>query len=68
MLTGSITLAKELLRLGLIDELRLFIHPVVVGKGRGLFPDGVDIRDFALVEARAFSGGVVLLNYRRKDV
>ena len=42
--TGSITLTHELLRAGLVDELRLFVYPVVVGRGRRLIPEGVATR------------------------
>lgn len=65
VLTGSISLAQQLLRLGLVEELRLFLRPVVVGAGRRLFTDDLDIRDWRLVESRAFSGGAVLLRYER---
>ena len=62
MLTGSITLGHDLLRLGLVDELRLFTHPVVLGRGRRLFPDGVQ-RRLELQEERRFGSGVVLTRY-----
>ncbi|MBK1786635.1 dihydrofolate reductase family protein [Prauserella cavernicola] len=63
VLTGSITLAHELLRLGLVDELRLFVYPVVLGTGRRLFPADHDLRDLTLEECRVFTGGVTLLRY-----
>ncbi|MDJ0315059.1 dihydrofolate reductase family protein [Arthrobacter sp. H35-D1] len=65
VLTGSIALAQSLLRLRMVEELRLFVYPVILGKGRRLFPDGTDMRDFQLAESRAFSEGVVLLRYTR---
>lgn len=65
VLTGSITLAHRLLRLALVDELRLFVYPVVLGAGRRLFPEGVAIRDLTLAETRTFAEGVVLLRYTR---
>lgn len=65
MLTGSISLAHELLRLSVVDELRMFVYPVVLGQGRGLFTHGDETRDFTLAETRAFSAGVVLLRYTR---
>lgn len=65
VLTGSISLAQQLLALDLVDELRLFVHPVMVGPGRRLFPDTAGPRDLTLVENRAFAGGVVLLRYAR---
>lgn len=65
VLTGSISLARQLLALGLVDELRLFVHPVVVGAGRRLFSVEHDLRDLTLVENRSFDQGVVLLRYTR---
>jgi dihydrofolate reductase len=63
VLTGSIALGHDLLRQGLVDELRLFTHPIVLGRGQRLFPDGVDLR-LDLLEERRFRGGVVLTRYR----
>ncbi|HJG46342.1 dihydrofolate reductase family protein [Corynebacterium variabile] len=65
VLTGSISLAQQLLAAGTVDELRLFVFPVVLGTGRRLFPEGTTLRDLTLAESRAFSGGVVLLRYTR---
>ncbi|UPK74120.1 dihydrofolate reductase family protein [Nocardioidaceae bacterium SCSIO 66511] len=67
VLTGSISLAQQILALNLVDELRLFIYPVVAGSGRKLFPDDFSMRDLTLVESQAFTGGVVLLRYARSD-
>ena len=39
VVTGSITLAHRLIAAGLVDEFRLFVYPVVVGRGQRLFPD-----------------------------
>lgn len=65
VLTGSISLAQQLLGLGMVDELRLFLYPVVVGGGRRLFSTELEMRDLALVEDRSFQAGVVLLRYAR---
>lgn len=65
VLTGSISLAQQLLTLDLVDELRLFVYPVVVGSGRRLFTDEHELRDLNLAEHRSFDGGVVLLRYVR---
>jgi dihydrofolate reductase len=43
VLTGSITLTQALIAAGLVDEYRLFVYPVVQGRGRRLFPDGYEI-------------------------
>lgn len=61
--TGSITLVRALIAAGLVDEYRLFVYPVVVGRGKRLFPDGLGSR-LQLVESRAFRSGIVLLTYR----
>jgi dihydrofolate reductase len=62
--TGSITLVHELIGTGLVDEFRLFVYPVVIGRGRRLFEDASAIRDLRLVESRQFRSGLVLLRYR----
>jgi dihydrofolate reductase len=62
-ITGSATLVRSLLRDGLLDELRLLVHPIVVGTGRRLFEDGSDRVALKLVEARTFSTGVLALTY-----
>lgn len=67
VLTGSISLAQQLLALHVVDELRLFVYPLVVGHGRRLFSDESSMRDLTLIESRAFNGGVVLLRYNTPD-
>jgi dihydrofolate reductase len=64
-IVGSGTLVRSLLRDGLLDELRLLVHPIVVGQGKRLFPDGTEQMPLALVEAKTFSTGVVYLTYQR---
>ncbi|MBV8297412.1 MAG: dihydrofolate reductase family protein, partial [Acidimicrobiia bacterium] len=61
---GGANLAASFMRLDLIDEYRLYVHPVVVGAGSRLFPSGASA-DLALVETRRFGNGVVLLRYER---
>lgn len=63
VLTGSISLVHQLLRARLVDELRLFVFPIVLGRGRRLFPDGLALHQLELLEERRFSGGVMLLRY-----
>lgn len=62
--TGSITLVHALIEAGLVDEYRLFVYPVVLGKGAKLFTDGVEVPALRLVESKRFRSGVVLLRYR----
>jgi dihydrofolate reductase len=62
--TGSITLVHALNRTELVDEYRLFVYPVVMGRGRRLFEEPVDHPPLDLAEAHQFSSGIVLLRYR----
>lgn len=66
MSVGGAGLASAFLQLGLIDEYRLYIHPVVLGNGKPMFPNLRDRIRLQLVETRTFGSGVVLLAYRNK--
>lgn len=59
---GSGRLVLSLMQHGLIDEYRLLIYPLVLGKGQRLFPEGTTAT-LRLVETRAFSSGVTALIY-----
>src|ERR671910_1824974 len=61
--TGSGTLVASLLRAGLLDELRLLVHPIVVGKGKRLFATEEEARGLRLADAQTFSTGVLYLTY-----
>jgi dihydrofolate reductase len=63
-ITGSGTLVRSLLRDGLLDELSLMVHPIVVGSGRRLFEDGGDLKALKLVDSKTFGTGVLYLTYR----
>ena len=54
VITGSISLCHTLIKAGLVDEYRLFVYPVVQGRGRRLFPDGFEVPRLRLLETRAF--------------
>lgn len=60
---GGAELAAEAARLDLIDEYRLFVHPVAVGGGVPFFPRDHRV-DLELVETRTFSSRVVYVRYR----
>lgn len=62
-ITGSGTLVASLLRAGLLDELRLLVHPIVVGKGKRLFATEDQPRGLLLADAKTFSTGVLYLTY-----
>jgi dihydrofolate reductase len=63
-ITGSATLVRSLLRDGVLDELTLLVHPIVVGKGKKLFGDMEAQVPLKLVDSRTFSTGVLALTYQ----
>ena len=63
-ITGSPTLVRSLLADDLLDELRLLVHPIVVGSGKRLFEDGSDQKALQLVDSKTFSTGVLYLTYQ----
>lgn len=62
-ITGSATLVQSLLDAGLLDELRLLVHPIVVGHGKRLFRQEAKQAGLKLVDATTFSTGVLSLTY-----
>ena len=60
---GSATLVRSLIREGLLDELRLLLHPIAVGRGQRLFDEGIGQVPLKLVASRTFSTGVLYLTY-----
>ena len=62
--SGSAELVRSLLQMGLLDELRLMVHPVVVGSGKRLFGEGGDEIALELVDSKTFPAGVAYLTYR----
>jgi len=64
---GGATLASAAMRAGLIDEYAVVTHPVLVGSGRPFFTTLDSWVDLALVETRAFPGGVTLSRYETKN-
>ena len=63
VVTGSITLTHALIAAGLVDEYRLFTYPVVQGRGRRLFPDGVEVPRLRRLDAKTFGSGVTYAAY-----
>jgi dihydrofolate reductase len=61
---GGATLAADAAALGLIDEYRAMVYPVLVGGGISFFPQRERRVDLELVETRTFSSRVVYLRYR----
>jgi dihydrofolate reductase len=64
VVTGSMTLVRDLIAAGLVDEYRLFVYPVVLGRGRRLFAEATNVPRLQLVETQPFRSGIVLLRYR----
>jgi dihydrofolate reductase len=64
MVNGSGALVRTLMRDHLLDELRLFVHPVVVGSGIRLFDEDSDPVELALVASHAYDNGVMSLTYK----
>lgn len=62
---GSSKLIQLLLKHDLVDELRLKIHPVLLGKGKRLFDDGAVPAAYTLISSTVTSTGVILANYKR---
>jgi riboflavin biosynthesis pyrimidine reductase len=64
MAHGGAGFARSLVRLGLIDEYRLLIHPVALGSGLGLFSSLARPIDLNLISTTAFGGGTIAKVYR----
>ena len=64
---GGAGLASTLTKLGLIDEYRLFVSPVVLGRGTPYFPALGERINLELVETRTFGSRVVYVRYRRVE-
>src|SRR5262245_46202770 len=64
LVMGSPTLARTLLREGLVDELRLNIEPVLLGGGKSIFPDDGGLRTLELVSTTTSGTGVHIATYR----
>jgi dihydrofolate reductase len=62
-LSGSVSVVRQLLDAGLLDELHLFVHPAVAGSGLRLFEDGGPERPLRLLSSQPFATGVLHLVY-----
>ncbi|MFG2193671.1 dihydrofolate reductase family protein [Streptomyces sp. NPDC048639] len=65
LVVGGPDLAATFRRHDLIDEYRIYIHPVVLGRGRPLFRESDTQLDLRLAESHTFGNGVVMLRYER---
>jgi dihydrofolate reductase len=64
LMYGSPTLMRTLAAHNLVDEYKLWVHPIVLGGGKRLFADGFDKSSLELVDVKSLSTGVVILTYR----
>ncbi|KAF0848435.1 dihydrofolate reductase family protein [Nocardia caishijiensis] len=65
-ISGSVSVVRQLLAAGLLDELHLLVHPIAVGKGDRLFEDGTTI-PLRLLSSETFETGVLHLVYTKDD-
>ena len=65
LVLGGADLGAAFRRHDLIDEYRIYVHPIVVGRGKPMFEPSDAKMSLRLAEARTFSNGVVLLRYER---
>ena len=64
---GSASIVQALGRADLIDEYRLFVHPVMLGAGTPLFAGGAGRQDFELADLKRYANGVVAMTHTRKE-
>ena len=64
---AGMSVVRQLLLAGLMDELTLIMHPVIAGKGRRLFEDGTPTTRLALIRSQVTSKGNVVVTYWKKD-
>ncbi len=62
-ISGSVSVVRQLLAAGLLDELHLLVHPIVVGKGLRLFDEAEETLPLRLVSSQTFATGVLHLIY-----
>ena len=68
ILTGGVSVPSQLVELGLIDEYRFVLHPIVLGEGKRLF-EGINLQEklrLKLVESKTFKSGCVALRYLKQ--
>jgi dihydrofolate reductase len=63
LVLGGARIAEAFLRHGLVDEFRVYVHPVLVGRGTPLFPEASSMTELRLLESRTFGNGVVLMRH-----
>ncbi|HLO17445.1 MAG TPA: dihydrofolate reductase family protein [Anaerolineales bacterium] len=61
---GSPSLVRSLLQDGLLDELKLMIHPIILGKGKRLFTDDLNLTRLQFVDSKVTGAGIVIVTYQ----
>lgn len=64
---GSASVVQALVAADLVDEYRLYLHPVLLGAGKPLFPAGHDRQDLDLTALTRYDNGVIATTYQRKE-
>ncbi len=64
LVAGSGKLVHTLMQHNLVDEYRFMVHPVVLGSGKRLFPEGTEKVKLTLVDTKSFKTGIVVLHYQ----
>ena len=67
LVQGSASIVQALARADLVDEYHLYVHPVLLGAGTRLFPDGHRRRDLDLTGVTSYPNGVIATTYERED-
>ena len=60
---GSTKLVSALMQLSLVDEYQLWVHPIILGKGKPLFRKLKNTSELKLLNSKIFKSGVILLHY-----
>jgi dihydrofolate reductase len=64
LMYSSVELMRVLMVKDLVDRLRIWVHPLLLGSGRRLFPDGAEKTELELVDTTTLPNGVVVLDYQ----
>jgi dihydrofolate reductase len=68
ILVGGVDIPSQLIELGLVDEFRFVVHPIIAGQGKRLM-EGISVQEklqLKLVESKIFKSGCVALHYRKQ--
>jgi dihydrofolate reductase len=68
ILVGGVDIPSQLIELGLVDEFRFVLHPIITGQGKRLL-DGISLQEklkLKLVESKVFTSGAVALRYLKQ--